>query len=195
VRSCNGLFKLERRDGKWRRHRRKPIDRRASVTPVRNNGFVENRENGRSAVVRIADRGPHVGGRIIDVSQAAAHELGFADLTRCASRSCRFRKIEQPVKIDCCDRGNSSAVAITRAVQSSSWVAHRLTRINDILERLAGLPCCQPPTPEQSDQSRSAAWPSNRSNSLGFSLIFIFCPTSFHSEIQETQERIRRSGE
>ena len=41
--------------------------------------LVENRENGRSAVVRITDRGPHVSGRIIDVSQAAAHELGFAE--------------------------------------------------------------------------------------------------------------------
>jgi len=44
--------------------------------------LVENRENGRSAVVRITDRGPHVSGRIIDVSQAAAHELGFGDLTK-----------------------------------------------------------------------------------------------------------------
>jgi rare lipoprotein A len=43
---------------------------------------VENQENGRSAVVRVTDRGPHVSGRIIDVSQAAAHELGFADLTQ-----------------------------------------------------------------------------------------------------------------
>ena len=44
--------------------------------------LVENKENGRSAVVRITDRGPFVGERIIDVSQAAAHELGFADLTK-----------------------------------------------------------------------------------------------------------------
>ena len=44
--------------------------------------LVENKENGRSVVVRITDRGPLVGGRIIDVSQAAAHELGFADLTK-----------------------------------------------------------------------------------------------------------------
>jgi rare lipoprotein A len=44
--------------------------------------LIENKENGRSVVVRIADRGPHVSGRIIDVSQAAAHELGFADLTK-----------------------------------------------------------------------------------------------------------------
>jgi rare lipoprotein A len=43
---------------------------------------VDNQENGRSAVVRITDRDPFVGGRIMDVSQAAAHELGFADLTQ-----------------------------------------------------------------------------------------------------------------
>jgi rare lipoprotein A len=43
---------------------------------------VHNQENGHSAVVRITDRGPFVSGRIIDVSQVAAHELGFADLTK-----------------------------------------------------------------------------------------------------------------
>jgi len=43
---------------------------------------VDNQENGRSAVVRITDRGPFVSGRIIDVSQIAARELGFADLTQ-----------------------------------------------------------------------------------------------------------------
>jgi rare lipoprotein A len=47
---------------------------------------VDNQENGRSAVVRITDHGPFVGGRIIDVSQAAAHELGFADLTQVCLR-------------------------------------------------------------------------------------------------------------
>jgi len=43
---------------------------------------VDNRENGRSAVVRITDRGPFISGRIIDVSQAAARELGFSGLTQ-----------------------------------------------------------------------------------------------------------------
>ncbi|MDB5987042.1 MAG: rare lipoprotein [Nevskia sp.] len=38
---------------------------------------VTNLRNGRSAAVRINDRGPFVGGRIIDVSYAAAHELGM----------------------------------------------------------------------------------------------------------------------
>jgi rare lipoprotein A len=43
---------------------------------------VDNQENGQSAIVRITDRGPFVSGRIIDVSQIAARELGLADLTK-----------------------------------------------------------------------------------------------------------------
>ncbi|HEU0063146.1 MAG TPA: septal ring lytic transglycosylase RlpA family protein, partial [Hyphomicrobiaceae bacterium] len=39
--------------------------------------LVENLANGRSVVVRINDRGPFVGGRIIDVSKAAASALGM----------------------------------------------------------------------------------------------------------------------
>ncbi len=38
---------------------------------------VHNPHNGRSVVVRINDRGPHVGGRIIDLSHAAARALGL----------------------------------------------------------------------------------------------------------------------
>jgi len=38
---------------------------------------VTNLENGRTAVLRVNDRGPFVSGRIIDVSRAAAQKLGF----------------------------------------------------------------------------------------------------------------------
>lgn len=38
---------------------------------------VENLENGRKMQVRVNDRGPFVGGRIIDLSQEAARRLGF----------------------------------------------------------------------------------------------------------------------
>lgn len=38
---------------------------------------VTNLENGRRVVVRVNDRGPFVGDRIIDMSRAAARELGF----------------------------------------------------------------------------------------------------------------------
>ncbi|MCR9122030.1 MAG: septal ring lytic transglycosylase RlpA family protein [Phyllobacteriaceae bacterium] len=38
---------------------------------------VTNRANGRSVTVRINDRGPFVGGRIVDVSKEAARRLGM----------------------------------------------------------------------------------------------------------------------
>lgn len=41
---------------------------------------VTNTRNGRSVVVRINDRGPYAAGRIIDVTPAAAHALGFSGL-------------------------------------------------------------------------------------------------------------------
>jgi rare lipoprotein A len=41
---------------------------------------VLNRRNGRSAVVRINDRGPFVRGRVIDLSPAAARALGIVGL-------------------------------------------------------------------------------------------------------------------
>ena len=38
---------------------------------------VDNLANGRSVVVRINDRGPFVGGRVIDVTRGAAERLGM----------------------------------------------------------------------------------------------------------------------
>ena len=46
---------------------------------------VTNNRTGRSVVVRINDRGPFVRGRVIDLTPAGAHALGFsglADVTR-----------------------------------------------------------------------------------------------------------------
>ncbi len=40
---------------------------------------VTNLESGRRLVVRVNDRGPFVGGRLIDLSEAAARELGFRE--------------------------------------------------------------------------------------------------------------------
>ena len=51
-------------------HRTLPLGTRVRVTNV---------ENGRSVVVRITDRGPYVGERVIDVSQAAADALGMLE--------------------------------------------------------------------------------------------------------------------
>jgi rare lipoprotein A len=49
-------------------HRTLPFGSRVKVT---------NRSNGKSIVVTINDRGPFVRGRIIDLTPAAAHALGF----------------------------------------------------------------------------------------------------------------------
>ena len=41
---------------------------------------VVNKRNGRQVTVRINDRGPFISGRIIDLTPAAASELGFSGL-------------------------------------------------------------------------------------------------------------------
>jgi rare lipoprotein A len=38
---------------------------------------VTNLENGKSTVVTIEDRGPYVGGRIVDLSPASAKDIGL----------------------------------------------------------------------------------------------------------------------
>jgi rare lipoprotein A len=52
-------------------HRTLPFGTRVRVT---------NRQTGRSVVVRINDRGPFIRGRIIDLTPAGAHALGFSGL-------------------------------------------------------------------------------------------------------------------
>ena len=42
---------------------------------------VTDNRSGRSIVVRINDRGPFVAGRVIDLTPAGAHALGFSGLT------------------------------------------------------------------------------------------------------------------
>jgi rare lipoprotein A len=54
-------------------HRSYPFGSRVKVT---------NRHNGRSVVLTVNDRGPFVRGRIIDVTPAGAHALGFSGLTQ-----------------------------------------------------------------------------------------------------------------
>jgi rare lipoprotein A len=54
-------------------HRTLPFGTRVRVT---------NKSNGRSVIVRINDRGPFVRGRVIDLTPAAAHVLGFSGLAR-----------------------------------------------------------------------------------------------------------------
>ena len=61
-----------------------PYDKNALTAAHRTLAFdtmvqVTNLDNGKSVVVRINDRGPHAKNRIIDVSGAAAKQLGLMD--------------------------------------------------------------------------------------------------------------------
>ncbi|WP_149536979.1 septal ring lytic transglycosylase RlpA family protein [Siccirubricoccus phaeus] len=51
-------------------HRTLPLGTRAQVTNLR---------NGRSAVVQVEDRGPHLRGRVIDLTPRTARELGMRE--------------------------------------------------------------------------------------------------------------------
>jgi len=68
-RTANGEY--ARASGLTAAHRTLPFGTRVRVT---------NHQTGRSVVVRINDRGPFVRGRIIDLTPAGAHALGFSGL-------------------------------------------------------------------------------------------------------------------
>ena len=63
-------------------HRTLPLGTRLRVT---------NEANGRSVVVRINDRGPFVGRRIIDLSLAAAHKINMVRAGKARVTLARFR--------------------------------------------------------------------------------------------------------
>lgn len=60
-----------------RTHEPVGADRSASSLPFGTKLKVTNRNNGRSVVVRINDRGPFIRGRMLDLSKGAASQLGF----------------------------------------------------------------------------------------------------------------------
>ncbi|AWK86447.1 septal ring lytic transglycosylase RlpA family protein [Azospirillum thermophilum] len=49
------------------------------VLPLGTKATVTNQENGKSVEVIVNDRGPYVGGRVIDLSRKAAHDLGMVE--------------------------------------------------------------------------------------------------------------------
>ena len=49
------------------------------LLPLPSKVEVTNLRNGRKAVLRVNDRGPFVGNRLLDVSSRAAEKLGFKD--------------------------------------------------------------------------------------------------------------------
>jgi rare lipoprotein A len=54
--------------------------------PLPSYAYVTNLDNGRTVLVRVNDRGPYVGDRIIDMSYAAAKQLGYTSRGRARVR-------------------------------------------------------------------------------------------------------------
>ncbi len=70
-----------------------------AASPVYPNGtvlLVTNPKTGGKTVVRVNDSGPYQGGRELDVSRAAAEQLGFA---RAGIASLRIRIVSAPTKL------------------------------------------------------------------------------------------------
>lgn len=61
---------------------------------------VENLSNGREVIVKINDRGPFVGGRVIDVTRAAAEELG---MIKSGIARVRVSVVDGKAKLDDCE--------------------------------------------------------------------------------------------
>jgi len=68
-----------RRTASGERYARRELTAAHRTLPFGTLVHVVNRENGRSVVVRVNDRGPFVAGRIIDLSDAAARALDMRD--------------------------------------------------------------------------------------------------------------------
>ena len=65
--------------------------------PLGSTARVTNLDNGRSVVVKITDRGPYARRRVIDVSRAAAHQLGM--VKRGTARVRVEPLVQEPVEV------------------------------------------------------------------------------------------------
>src|SRR5450432_422177 len=90
---------------------------------------VTNLDNGRKLVVRVNDRGPFVGGRIIDLSHAAAQELGY---DRAGTAHVRVRYVG-PAPL----AGPEAAVRYARAAPATPPMAARRPADEEIFEEAA----------------------------------------------------------
>lgn len=78
---------------------------------------VENLSNGKSVIVRINDRGPFVGGRVIDVTRVAAEKL---DMIRSGTAKVRVSVVEGNAKLDAGCADPSPRVLTAEAVARDS---------------------------------------------------------------------------
>jgi rare lipoprotein A len=82
---------------------------------------VTNLQNGRSIVVRVNDRGPFVGNRIIDLSYTAASKL---DMLRNGTAMVEVRSIDAPSPALTASTGGTAAAATESAPPSAAPIAN-----------------------------------------------------------------------
>ena len=87
--------------------------------------LVENLTNGQSVVVRINDRGPFVGGRIIDVSKAAASSLGMIGAGVAKVRVAAIGGSEAPIQTASAEKPHG-AMAVAVKTASAKAVAKKV---------------------------------------------------------------------
>ena len=100
---------------------------------------VTNLSNGKSVVVRINDRGPYVGKRVIDLSYSAANQLGFVKRGVAKVRLERIQKGKKPQIIEETPVNETDLIVVEKpqydpALDKAVWEA---------TQEIA------PPTPEQ----------------------------------------------
>ena len=114
---------------------------------------VENLDNGRSVIVRVNDRGPFVGGRVIDVTRAAAEELG---MVRSGIAKVRVSTLDGKTKLDntCADPSprilTADAVAEEAAKGSPGPAAARDDAVPDAADADAPKSATATPSPNRS---------------------------------------------
>lgn len=114
-----------------------------TTLPMPVNVRVTNLENGRSLVLRVNDRGPYVGGRIIDVSAHAAELLGFYEAGTAKVRVTFLARADAPNGTpDTSDSPSVMATALpavrTEEVQTASLAP---------IPAAAAVPAAPPPEP------------------------------------------------
>ena len=128
--------------------------------PMPSYAYVSNPANGRTILVRINDRGPYVGERLIDLSRASADALGLR-----SGGTGRVRvRYAGPAPLDGTDfrerqhlasrpwTGGSDVAAVEKAVSAHEWARHQ-----EAPTRQAWQPTARPPARSYADAGPAAS--------------------------------------
>ncbi len=127
----------------------------ASATlPLPSYALVTNLENNRQVVVRINDRGPFVGTRLIDLSKRAADELGYRNKGKAHVRV----KLIGPAPTD---DSNQHMLALNQAVKNGEGMRQLVAMSQDTSARAPQTQVAKIETPKPSVQQATFVPPEN----------------------------------